>query len=93
MIIKEEDVNPLVDSEFFWYSLLEGDQIVLDADYYEEGKLILRKGLAYEVLAKTERDISDIAFIVQSDVTDQLISVHPFLVGNYLISPVKYRLN
>ena len=93
MINHEEDINPLVDSEFFWYSLIEGDKIVLDADYYEEGKLILRKGLAYEVLAKTERDVSHIAFIVESDVTKQLISVHPFLVGNYLISPIKYRLN
>ena len=85
--------NPLVDAEFFWYSLIEGDQIVLDADYFEEGIKVLHKNKAYEVLAKTEQSISNIAFIVQSDITDQLISVHPFLVENYLISPVKYRHN
>lgn len=88
-----EENNPLVDAEFFWYSLYEGDRIVLDADYYEDGVLLLRKSKAYEVLAKTEKSVSNIAFIVQSDTTDQLISVHPFLVGNYLVSPVKYRHN
>ena len=85
--------NSLVDAEFFWYSLIEGDQIVLDADYFEEGIKVLHKNKAYEVLAKTEQGISHIAFIVQSDITDQLISVHPFLVENYLISPIKYRHN
>lgn len=92
-MIDKEEINTLVDAEFFWYSLSEGDQILLDADYFEDGVLVLKKNKAYEVLAKTERSVTNIAFIVQSDTTEQLVSVHPFLVENYLISPVKYRHN
>lgn len=88
-----QETNPLVDAEFFWYSLIEGDQILLDADYLEEGVKVLHKNKAYEVLAKAEHSVSNIAFIVQSDITHQLISIHPFLVENYLISPVIYRHN
>jgi hypothetical protein len=89
----DEDDNLLIESEFFWYALIEGDQIVLEADYYEEGTLTLHQGKAYEVLAKTHPSLSNMSFIVQSDITDQLVNVHPFLVDNYLINPVKYRLN
>ncbi|SIS74212.1 hypothetical protein [Neptunomonas antarctica] len=89
----DEDDNLLIESEFFWHALIEGDKIVLEADYFEEGALALRQGKAYEVLAKTQPFLSNMSFVVQSDITDQLVNVHPFLVDNYLINPVKYRLN
>lgn len=79
------DENPLLDAEFFWYNIQEGDSIVLEADYLDAQRLVvLHQGRAYEVLSKQEQGVSQFSFIVQSDVTGELISVHPFLVGDYL---------
>jgi len=92
-LIREQNINLLVDSEFFWYSLEPGDKIMLEMDYHIQGKLVLRQGEAYEVLAKTEASVSDIAFVVLSDITEELVSVHPFLVSDYLVNPVKVLQN
>lgn len=79
------DENPLLDAEFFWYSIREGDSIVLEADFLDAQRLVvLHKDKAYEVLSKQEQGVSQFCFIVQSDVTGELVSVHPFLVGDYL---------
>jgi len=91
--MQEEDSNSLIETEFFWYSLLEGDRIVLEADYFVNDQLVLHKDHAYDVLAKTEQQIGHFAFVVQSDVTQQLVNVHPFLVSDYHINPEQRLIN
>lgn len=88
-----DDINLLVDSVFFWNSLNPGDKIILDADLFLDGEHQLHKDEAYEILAKMDRGASDMAFVVQSDITDDLVDVHPFLVSDYLISPESNQLN
>ncbi len=85
--------DALVESEFFWYSLKEGDLIMLEADYYQDGKLLLQQNLAYEILAKLEPSVSNISFVVQSEQTGELVSVHPFLIGDYLLNPFEHTVN
>ncbi len=50
----QEAENPLLDSEFFWYSILEGDQIIIEVDYFVDHELVLRRGRPYQVLSKIE---------------------------------------
>lgn len=81
--------NLLLDALFFWCSLHVGDEIIIDADLHRDNQLLLKGGQAYQVLAKVEYDTSHIAFVVQSDITQRLVSIHPFLVSDYQISTRK----
>lgn len=88
----QED-NPLLDAEFFWHSILEGDQIIIEVDYFVDHELVLRRGRPYQVLSKTEPSISNMAFVVESDITGQLVSVHPFMIDDYIINPERPAIN
>lgn len=88
-----DDINLLVDSVFFWNSLKQGDKIILEADLYVDGQHQLHSDEAYEILTKIDKGSSDMAFIVQSDITNSLVNVHPFLVSDYLISSDNNSLN
>ncbi len=66
---------------------------MLEADYYQDGKRLLNKDLAYEILAKIEEGVSHIAFVVQSEQTGELVHIHPFLIGDYLLNPSEHRVN
>ena len=90
---KQSESNPLVDAEFFWYSINEGDFIVLETDFFKDHELVLRRGREYEVLSKVQKDVSDICFVVQSDYTEELINVHPYVIGDYRLMGDHRSLN
>jgi hypothetical protein len=90
---KQEPTNPLIDAEFFWYSINEGDFIVLETDFFQDHELVLRRGREYEVLSKIQKNVSDISFVVQSDYTNELICVHPYVIGDYRLMTDTRSLN
>ncbi|WP_394165384.1 hypothetical protein [Neptunomonas phycophila] len=89
----QEAENPLLDSEFFWYSILEGDQIIIEVDYFVDHELVLRRGRPYQILSKIETDSCNMAFIVESDITGQLVFIHPFMIDDYILNPQRPSIN
>jgi len=72
-----------------WSVINVGDEIELEADLIEEGRVKLHGNRFYKVLAKTDAQGEShfAAFTVQSEVDDQLIKVAPAFVCNYRTNP------
>ena len=73
----------LLETSFIWHEIAVGDLIRLEADLEDSGALQLKSDSQYEVLAKLDLAPSHQVFIVQSDVSGELVQVHPFLVSSY----------
>lgn len=80
-----EDVNS---STELWASINAGDEIELEADLIEEGVAKLHSGRFYRVLTKidSQGESHFAAFIVQSEVTDELVQVSPAFICNYRVN-------
>lgn len=82
-----EDLNTVTE---LWSLINVGDEIQLEADLLGGGKaVLLEAGHFYPVLAKTNTQGSAHfdAFIVESNLTSQLVAVSPAFVSNYQINP------
>lgn len=77
----------LLESHFIWHEIRVGDLISLEANLENDGLLQLRHGRQYEVLSKLDLAPGNQVFVVQSDITGDLVYVHPFLVSSYDNSP------
>ena len=82
----------LLESHFIWHEIRVGDLISLEADLENGGRLQLRSNQQYEVLAKLDLAPGNQVFVVLSDVTGDLVYVHPFLVSSYDNSPEPARI-
>ncbi|MFC6673306.1 hypothetical protein [Marinobacterium aestuariivivens] len=82
----------LLESHFIWHEIRVGDLISLEANLEDDGVLQLRHDHPYEVLAKLDLAPGNQVFVVQSDVTGDLVYVHPFLVSSYDNSPEPARI-
>ncbi|MGB0734191.1 MAG: hypothetical protein ACPGPF_10505 [Pontibacterium sp.] len=72
----------LIASEFVWNEIEVGDLIMLEADFYDGGGLKLNAQRGYQVLTKSNNN-GLISLLVESDLTGDLIPVHPALVCSY----------
>lgn len=86
-----EDVNSTTE---LWSSLNPGDEIELEADLIEEGVTKLHGGRFYRVLTKidSQGESHFAAFVVQSEVTDELIQVSPAFICNYRVNHQGFNL-
>ena len=68
-----------------WSAISVGDQIQLEADLLEQGVKRLSKSKFYTVLAKVDSQGEAYfdAFIVESDLVDELVHVSPAFICNY----------
>ena len=73
----------LLETSFIWHEINVGDLIRLEADLEVDGVLQLRSDSQYEVLAKLSPAPSHQVFVVQSDITAELVQVYPFLISSY----------
>lgn len=89
----DEIENLLVDSEFIWLTLKEGDKISIEVNFVQDGVVQLLADKPYEVVAKTEAQTGNLSFVVESDITGALVNVHPFLVSDYITMSNPYRMN
>ncbi|WP_415912168.1 hypothetical protein [Neptuniibacter sp. QD37_11] len=73
-----------LETEFLWNEISVGDRVMLDADLYESNSCKLHKYQPYEVLAKMHCMAPEPSvLIVESDVTGELINLHPALLCSY----------
>lgn len=82
----------LVESDFIWREIAVGDSVMLEADVYDAEGLQLKKNHMYQVLAKLKQAPGNSRLIVESDVTGELIQVHPALLCSYETTsiPISY---
>ena len=68
-----------------WAAINVGDQIQLEADLIEQGVRRLSKSKFYTVLAKVDSQGGAYfdAFVVESDLVNELVHVSPAFVCNY----------
>ncbi|HSG03552.1 MAG TPA: hypothetical protein VLA39_07440 [Marinobacterium sp.] len=71
-----------------WTCINAGDEIELEADLIVGGVTKLHGGRFYRVLAKTDSQGEShfTAFVVQSEITDELLQVAPAFVCNYRVN-------
>jgi hypothetical protein len=79
----ESSSEILLETNFIWHEIRVGDLISLEADLEDDGVLQLKSKSQYEVLAKLDLAPSHQVFVVQSDVSGELVQVHPFLISSY----------
>ncbi|MCP8689311.1 hypothetical protein [Marinobacterium sedimentorum] len=79
----ESSSELLLETSFIWHEISVGDLIRLEADLDDCGEQQLRTASQYEVLAKLELAPGHQVFVVQSDISGELVQVHPFLVSSY----------
>lgn len=83
----------LVESDFIWREIAVGDRVMVEADLFDSNDdLMLKYGHPYQVLAKTQTSPGSSTLVVQSDVTGELVDVHPALICSYenAVKPVRY---
>ncbi|NVK40530.1 MAG: hypothetical protein HWE39_04740 [Oceanospirillaceae bacterium] len=83
----EASSEMLLESHFIWHEIRVGDLITLEANLEDDGLLLLSHDRPYQVLAKLDLAPGNQVFVVQSDITGDLVYVHPFLVASYDNSP------
>lgn len=85
-------VDTLLEAQHLWVSIPVGSLVQLDADLYEGETQLLTRGRLYEVLAKTDALPGQQMFVVESELTHQLVELYPGLICNYLDdqAPVHY---
>jgi len=69
-----------------WKSIPIGSLVQLDADLFDQEHQLLTRGRLYEVLAKIDGLYSPV-FIVESELTQELVELHAGLICNYLDRP------
>ncbi|EAR62030.1 hypothetical protein [Neptuniibacter caesariensis] len=73
-----------LETELLWNEISVGDSVMLDADLYESNSFQLHKYQPYEVLAKLHSIAPEPSMlVVKSDVTGELINLHPALLCSY----------
>lgn len=77
----------MLESLHLWNDISVGALVQLEADLIDHNIRVLTRGHLYEVLAKTDLSPFHPMFVVQSELTDELIQVHPGLICNYLDNP------
>ncbi len=83
----EASSEMLLESHFIWHEIRVGDLISLEANLEDKGVVQLNRDQPYEVLSKLDLAPGNQVFVVQSDLTGDLVYVHPFLVASYDNSP------
>ncbi|WP_417223226.1 hypothetical protein [Amphritea sp.] len=73
----------ILEADFLWREINVGDEIYLDADFYNANRRLLCRGAPYQVLAKMDKTCGAQELIVQSYETQELVAVSPYLVCNY----------
>lgn len=77
-----------LETEFLWREISVGDSVMLDADLYESNIFKLHKYRTYEVVAKVHSLPPEASLlVVESDITGELINLHPALICSYQESP------
>ncbi len=77
----------MLESLQLWNEIDVGSLVQLEADLIDHNTLVLTRGHLYEVLAKTDLSPCHPMFVVQSELTEELIQLHPGLICNYLQNP------
>ncbi|WP_286238529.1 hypothetical protein [Neptuniibacter halophilus] len=73
-----------LETELLWNEISVGDSVMLDADLYESNTFKLHKYQLYEVVAKLHSMAPEASFlVVESDITGELINLHPALLCSY----------
>ncbi len=73
-----------LETELLWNEISVGDSVMLDADLYESNTFKLHKYQPYEVVAKLHNIAPEASMlVVESDVTGELINLHPALLCSY----------
>lgn len=83
----------LVESDFIWREIAVGDRVMVEADLYDaDDALALKYGTSYLVLAKLQKEPGSSTLVVESDVTGELVNVHPALICSYenAKAPISY---
>lgn len=82
----------VLESHQLWKAIPIGSLIQIEADLIDHNHKVLTRGRLYEVLAKTDQSPCHQMFVVQSELTRELVELHPGLICNYLDSPAEvYR--
>jgi|GEM_PF-801101 len=79
----------ILESLHLWNEIDVGTLVQLEADLIDHNTRVLTRGHLYEVLAKTDLSPCHPMFIVQSELTDELIELHPGLICNYVENPAQ----
>ena len=73
-----------LETELLWNEISVGDSVMLDADLYESNTFKLHKHKLYEVVAKIQKMAPEASMlVVESDITGELINLHPVLLCSY----------
>ncbi|MGI1670148.1 MAG: hypothetical protein K6L74_07475 [Neptuniibacter sp.] len=76
-----------LETELLWSEISVGDSVMLEADLYESNIFKLRKNQMYEVVAKLQSMAPEPSMlVVESDITGDLIRLHPALLCSYQAS-------
>ncbi len=79
----------VLESHQLWMAISVGSLIQIEADLIDHNHKVLTRGRLYEVLAKTDQSPCHQMFVVQSELTRELVELHPGLICNYLDSPAQ----
>ncbi len=79
----------VLESHQLWKAIPIGSLIQIEADLIDHNHKVLTRGRLYEVLAKTDLSPCHQMFVVQSELTRELVELHPGLICNYLDSPAE----
>lgn len=77
----------ILESHQLWMTIPVGSLIQVEADLIDHNHKVLTRERLYEVLAKTDESPCHQMFVVQSELTRELIELHPGLICNYLDGP------
>lgn len=77
----------VLESHQLWMAIPVGSLIQIEADLIARNRKVLTRGRLYQVLAKTDPSPCHQMFVVQSELTCELVELHPGLICNYLDSP------
>jgi len=77
----------MLESLQLWHEIDVGALVQLEADLIDHNHRVLTRGHLYEVLAKTDASPCQPMFVVQSELTDELVELHPGFICNYLENP------
>lgn len=83
----DQGADLMLDSLLLWKSISIGSFVQLDADLFDQEQQLLTRGRLYEVLAKVDGVSSCPVFVVESELTSELVELHPGLICNYLDNP------
>lgn len=77
-----------LETELLWSEISVGDSVMLDADLYESNLIKLHRRRMYQVVAKLQSIPPEPSLlVVESDITGDLVKLHPALLSSYQISP------